>query len=164
MQGKKVCSIVDPQETNSNEVVDSGASSAKTNKSANITIFIGENDPPPINTQYHEDGNLSNSTTGHILPNLQDLRHRAIRITVPMVIDAILPHIMLIEDPKIMWIKLRDMFQSSSMNKCRTLKSQSFYSLRLIEETTIGEYLQNVSYISSQLANIIPIILNEELC
>lgn len=62
-----------------------------------------------------------------------------------------------------MWIKLRDMFQSSSMNKRRTLKSQSFYSLRLIEETTIGDYLQNVSYISSQLANIIPIILNEEL-
>lgn len=65
LQGKKVCSIVDPQETNSNEVVDSRASSAKTNKSANITIFIGENDPPPINTQYHDDGNPSNSTTSH---------------------------------------------------------------------------------------------------
>ena len=64
-----------------------------------------------------------------------------------------------------MRIKLEDMFQSRSMNERWTLESQSFYSLILIEETTIiGEYLQNVSYITSQIANIRPIILTEELC
>ena len=73
-----------------------------------------------------------------MLPNLQDLRDCSCNkddYCAHSYRCNLIPHIMEIEDPKIMRIKLEDMFQSRSMDKRWTLESQSFYSLKLIEET-----------------------------
>jgi hypothetical protein len=73
-----------------------------------------------------------------------------------------MPHIMNIDDPRQVWIKLRSLYQNSSMNRRLSLKSQ-LYSLKMTEKMTIEEHLRNVSSLTSQLANIGITIPNEEL-
>jgi hypothetical protein len=59
-----------------------------------------------------------------------DLRYRATRIIVLIVKDSIMPHIMNIIDSRRIWIKLCSLYQSSSMNRHLSLKSQ-LYSLKM---------------------------------
>jgi hypothetical protein len=62
------------------------------------------------------------------MPNLEDMRYRVMRIIVPMVHNSISPHIMHISDPGLAWTKLRDFYESKSMNRRLSIKFQ-FYSL-----------------------------------
>jgi hypothetical protein len=59
-----------------------------------------------------------------------------------------MPHIMNIDDPRQVWIKLRSLYQNSSMNRRLSLKSQ-LYSLKMTEKMTIEEHLRNVSSLTS---------------
>jgi hypothetical protein len=74
----------------------------------------------------------------------EDLRYRATRIIVPIVRDSIMPHIMHIDDPRKTWIKLINLYQSNSMNRHLSLKSQ-LYSLKMTDKMSIEEHLRNVS-------------------
>ena len=92
----------------------------------------------------------------------EDLRYRAIGIIVPTLRDSLAPHIMNLADPKLVWLKLRDLFESKSINRRMILKSQ-LYSLKMSEKTTIEEHLRTVSSLIAQLANIGTLIPDEEL-
>jgi hypothetical protein len=76
--------------------------------------------------------------------------------------DSIMPHIMNISDPRKIWIKLWNLYQSSSMNRRLSLKSQ-LYSLKMTEKMSIEEHLRHVSNFTRQLANIGIAIPDDEL-
>jgi hypothetical protein len=84
------------------------------------------------------------------------------RIIIPTIKDSIMPHIMNIDDPRQVWIKLRSLYLNSSMNRRLSLKSQ-LYSLKMTERMTIEEHLRNVSSLTGQLVNIGFAIPDEEL-
>jgi hypothetical protein len=84
------------------------------------------------------------------------------RIIVPTVHDSITLHIMHISDPRLVWIKLRDFYESKSMNRRLSIKSQ-FYSLRMSEKMSIEDLLRTVSDLTGQLANIGVVVPDEEL-
>jgi hypothetical protein len=65
-----------------------------------------------------------------LITNLDDLRYRAIGIIVPTIRDSLVPHIMNLEDPRLVWIKLQDLFESKSMNRRMSIKSQ-LYNLKM---------------------------------
>ena len=67
-----------------------------------------------------------------------------------------------LEDLRLVWIKLRDLFESKSMNRRMSIKSQ-LYNLKMSEKTTIEEHLRTVSSLIVQLANIGTIVPDEEL-
>ena len=92
----------------------------------------------------------------------EDLRYKAIGIIVPTLSDSLVPHIMNLTDPRLVWVKLRDLFESKSMNRRMTLKSQ-LYSLKMSEKSTVEEHLRNVSSLLAQLANIGTLIPDEEI-
>jgi hypothetical protein len=83
-------------------------------------------------------------------------------IIIPTIKDSIMPHIMNIDDPRQVWIKLRSLYLNSSMNRRLSLKSQ-LYSLKMTERMTIEEHLRNVSSLTGQLVNIGFAIPDEEL-
>jgi hypothetical protein len=80
------------------------------------------------------------------------------RIIIPTIKDSIMPHIMNIDDPRQVWIKLRSLY----LNRRLSLKSQ-LYSLKMTERMTIEEHLRNVSSLTGQLVNIGFAIPDEEL-
>jgi hypothetical protein len=67
-----------------------------------------------------------------------------------------------IHDPRLVWIRLRDLYESKSINRRLTLKQQ-LYSLRMSERTTIDEHLRNIGSLTTQLANIGIVIADDEL-
>jgi hypothetical protein len=73
-----------------------------------------------------------------------------------------MPHIMNISDPHRMWIKLRTLYQSNSMNRRLSLKSQ-LYNLNMIEKLSIEEHLRHVNSLIGQLANRGITITDDEL-
>ena len=61
-----------------------------------------------------------------------------------------------------MWIKLRDLYQSSSMN-CRLFVKSKFYSIKMTEKASIKEHICSINSLITQLANIGIDIPDEEL-
>jgi hypothetical protein len=94
--------------------------------------------------------------------DIEDLKFRALRYIIGSVTDSLLPHVMHIPDPRIAWIRLRDLFEPKTMNRRLTLKSQ-LYGLLMTDRMSIEEHLRNVSTIVGQLANIGIVVLDEEL-
>jgi hypothetical protein len=84
------------------------------------------------------------------------------KVIVPTVHDSIAPHIMHISNPRLVWIKLRDLSESKSMNRRLSIKSQ-LYSLRMSEKMSIEDLLCTASDLTGQLANIGIIVPDEEL-
>jgi hypothetical protein len=82
--------------------------------------------------------------------------------TLLIVSDSLLPHIMSVRDPRLVWVKLRDLYQPKSMNRQLILKQQ-LYSLKMTHKTTIDEYLRTINTLTSELANIGVVIPDEEL-
>jgi hypothetical protein len=94
--------------------------------------------------------------------SIEDQRYRAIGIIVPTLKDSLVPHIMNLQDPMLVWIKFRDLFESTSMNRRMSIKSQ-LYNLKMSEKTSVEEHLCTVSSLIAQLANIGTIVPDEEL-
>jgi hypothetical protein len=92
----------------------------------------------------------------------ETFKFRALCVITMMVKDSFLPHIMHIHDPRLVWIRLRDLYESKSINRRLTLKQQ-LYSLRMSERTTIDEHLRNIGSLTTQLANIGIVIADDEL-
>lgn len=101
------------------------------------------------------------SSTVEVL-DLEELKHKAVRIIATSVKDSLLPHIMHLSEPREMWIKLRDLYESKSTNRRLTLKSQ-LYSLQMSDKMSIDEHLRNVSSLIGQLANINVLVPDDEL-
>jgi hypothetical protein len=95
-----------------------------------------------------------------VVVDQEELKYKALQIIVLTVSDSLLPQIMAIIDPIIVWIKLRDLYESKRMNKKLTLKQQ-FHSLKMTEKTTVDEHLRNINILTSQLTNIGVVILDE---
>jgi hypothetical protein len=155
VRGERVLQVVDPdivpQMPRSSTVplraapADSGESNA-----ANTTTAATTEDSTRLTTT---------------LPPVQDeetLMYRALRIIIPTVKDSIMSHIMNLDDPRQVWIKLCSLYQKCSMNRRLSLKSQ-LYSLKMIEKMSIEEHLHNVSSLTRQLANIGITISDEEI-
>ena len=102
------------------------------------------------------------SSVGQQANSPEDLRYRALGIIVPTLCDSLVPHIMNLADPRLVWIKLRDLFESKSMNRRMSLKSQ-LYSLKMSDKTTVEKHLRIVSALIAQLANIGTLVPDEEL-
>jgi hypothetical protein len=90
------------------------------------------------------------------------MKFKAMRIIVPIVYDSIAPHIIHIFDPRSVWIKLRDLYKSKSMNRRLTIMSQ-LYSLQMTEIMTVEDLLRTVNDLTRQLANIGVIVPDDEL-
>ena len=85
--------------------------------------------------------------------NLENQRYKATQSIVPTVKESILPHVMNMIDPRWIWIKLRELYESSSMNQRLSLMSQ-LYSLKMTEKTSLESHLASISTLVGQLANI----------
>jgi hypothetical protein len=102
---------------------------------------------------------VTDSTSGLIL---EEKCHKANRIILPTVKDSLYSHIMHITDPRLIWIKLRDLYESKSMNKRLSLNSD-LYTIKMTEKMFLEEHLMKVNNIVCQLANIGVAVLDEEL-
>ena len=67
-----------------------------------------------------------------------------------------------LSDPRQMWMKLKNLFESQTTNRRLTLKNQ-FYSLRMTEKQSMEEHLRSVNSIVNQLANIGVLLPDEDL-
>jgi hypothetical protein len=65
-------------------------------------------------------------------------------------------------NPRIVWIKIRDLYESKSMNRRLILKSQ-LYTLKMTDKMSIEEHLMSIGSIMAQLTNIRVVILDDEL-
>jgi hypothetical protein len=94
--------------------------------------------------------------------NLKTQSIGQMRIIVPSVHNSIAPHIMHILDPKRVWIQLRHLYESKSMNKQLSINSQ-IYSLQMIDKMCIEGLVCIISDLIGQLANVGVIVQDEEL-
>jgi hypothetical protein len=154
LQGERVWRVVDPHIESGTSVPSAGALSSAT------SATTGSIDPPaPLVSSRTA---LATPVLSATTSNSEDLKFRALRYIVGSVTDSLLPHVMNIQDPRIVWIRLRDFFEPKSMNRRLTLKSQ-IYSLSMTNRMSVEEHLRNISTIVCQLANLGTIVLDEEL-
>jgi hypothetical protein len=110
LQGERLWGVVDPDVALASEAsqttVDSGESS---NPTTTMTLGVTASAP------------AAPATTSSWIQRDEDLRYRATRIIVPTMKYSIMPHIMNISDPRRIWIKLRNLNQSSSTNRLLSL-------------------------------------------
>jgi hypothetical protein len=154
LQGEKLWRVVDPDLASGTSSFTSRALSS-TGHAASTTTNQGAA-PQPSPTQ------TSPPTTSTAAPDLDDLRYRALRMIITSVSDSLLPHVLNISDPRTAWLKLRELYESKSMNRRLSLKSE-LYSLKMSEKTSIEEHLKAVSILVGQLANIGIAVPDEEL-
>jgi hypothetical protein len=153
LQGERVWHVVDPITAPISE----SASSSQSGSGSDIGTLT----TPDGGTSKEKQPTSPPSTPVSTL-NLEDTKYKAMRVIVPTVHDSIAPHIMHISDPRLVWIKLRDLYKSKSMNRQLSIKSQ-LYSLRMSEKMSIEDLLRTVSDLTGQLANIGVIVPDEEL-
>jgi hypothetical protein len=147
LQSEKAWKVVNPDTSNDSP----GASSSVDSGTSSISETMGKT----------KDAS-SPAAPAAPFPDLEELRHKAVRIIVATVKDALVPYIMHMIDPRDVWIKLRDLFESKSMNRRLTLKSK-LYSLKMTERDIVVEHLRKVSELIGQLANIGVIVPDDEL-
>jgi hypothetical protein len=159
LQGERVWNVVDPIIASITESTSSDHSAFGSGSGVDIgAINTSEGDT----TVCKEKQAATPLPASHPTSNLEDTKYKAMRIIVPTVHDSIAPHIMHISDPRLVWIKLRDLYESKSMNRRLSIKSQ-LYSLRMTEKMNIEDLLCTVSDLTGQLANIGVVVPDEEL-
>jgi hypothetical protein len=157
LQREKLWSVVNPD---TNRGASDSETSAQSGSGASTTPADNTTTTSTVATA--ATATRAEAPVAPLITNLEDLRYHAIGIIVPTIRDSLVPHIMNLEDPRLVWIKLRDLFESKSMNRRMSIKSQ-LYNLKMTEKTTIEEHLRNVSSLIAQLANIGTIVADEEL-
>jgi hypothetical protein len=100
--------------------------------------------------------------TSTAVPDLKDLRYRALQMIITSVSNSLLSLVLNCIDTRFSWLKLQELYESKSMNRRLTLKGE-LYSLKMNEKTSIDEHLKAISMLVGQLANIDIAILDEEL-
>ena len=93
---------------------------------------------------------------------LDDQRLKAIGIITTTVKDTLLPHIMYLSEPRVMWLKLKVLYESKSTNRKLALKTQ-LYNLKLTENSSMEDHTRNISQIVGQLASIDVVIPDDEI-
>jgi len=80
-------------------------------------------------------------------------RFRAGRLIISTVRDSIILSVIHLTDPQDIWRRLKNMCDVKNSSRRLSLKEQ-FYTLRLSEGKAVGEHLQQVNLIVTQLANL----------
>jgi hypothetical protein len=96
------------------------ASSSLVINQEHSTSTAGVSLPTLVSTQAST--SMSTPASPAVPIDIEELKFRALRVITMTVKDSLLSHIMHIHDPRLVWIHLRDLYKSKSMNRRLTLK------------------------------------------
>jgi hypothetical protein len=117
-------------ESNVPRIIPSGITGALSSQFGVATGDLGNTTDLSKETAATKEKSISDGPNPVSPPNLDSEKARALRYIVQMVKDSLVPLIMMMSDPRVVWVKLRDLYKPKSMNRHLILKSQ-LYALKM---------------------------------
>ena len=148
LRGERLWRFIEPKPTTSKNLTITEPVEEESSATSDTEVIRGKQ---KVNTLIVEDPD-----------QLEDQKIRAARIIISSVRDSVLPHIMSMRDPKQMWEKLATFYESKTLNRQMTLKTD-LYNLRMSNKTSIENHLKSINMLVAQLGNINVVLPEEEL-